>query len=240
MVDFSTISPHLNVRISGKAKRLALRLDPHAGKVDLVIPKRASLKSAYKFARTNQEWIETKINDLPQSVPFTDGQTIPIMGKPHTIRIVAWEKKYTEINIIDGEIQVHTQLEDPSNRITRALRTYAEKELKKLADEKAAKLDRKLSSFTVRDMKTRWGSCSIDGRMTLQWRLIFAPIEAVDYVIAHESAHLIHDNHGKKFWALCEQISTDYEIGKDWMHVNGVHLGRYGKSPSPCPENPAE
>ncbi|HNS44192.1 MAG TPA: SprT family zinc-dependent metalloprotease [Alphaproteobacteria bacterium] len=240
MVDFSTISPHLNVRISPKAKRLALRLDAHAGRIDLVIPERASLKKAYKFAESNQHWIETKINALPQPIPFTDGQSVPLLGKLHTIRIIKTGKKYTSINMIGDEIQVETQLDDPSQRITRFLRSYAEKELRKLADIKAATLNRTLSSFCVRDMKSRWGSCSTDGRMTLSWRLLFAPLEAIDYVVAHESAHLTHADHSKKFWALCEGLSADYSTGKEWMRLNGIHLGRYGKSLAPSQESPAE
>lgn len=240
MVDFSTISPHLNVRISPKAKRLALRLDAHAGCINLVIPERASLKKAYEFAELNQKWIENKISALPLPVPFADGQVIPLMGKPHEIRITKTVKKYTEIKILDGIIQVNTQLESPATRIQRFLRTYAQNELNKRANEKAARLNRTLSSFCIRDMKSRWGSCSIDGRMTLSWRLIFAPPEAIDYVISHEAAHLIHANHGKRFWALCEELSTDYSTGKEWMHRNGVNLGRYGKSLATSPESPEE
>lgn len=240
MVDFSTISPHLNVRISPKAKRLALRLDPHAGCINLVIPRKASLRKAYEFAESNQTWIHDKISGLPQPVPFEHGQTIPFMGKPLTIEILKTDKKYTEINMLDGKIEVLTKLNDPSSRIARFLRSHAEKELKTLAIEKAAILNKTLSHFCVRDMKSRWGSCSIDGRMTLSWRLAFAPMEAIDYVISHESAHLIHADHSKKFWSLCEKISTDYSTGKNWMRLNGVNLGKYGKLPSHHPENLAE
>lgn len=240
MVDFSTISPHLNVKISPKAKRLALRLDAHAGCINLVIPKRASIKSAYAFAESNQSWIEDKMNNLPRPIPFTHGQIIPVMGKNRTINIIASDKKYTEINILEDIIEVRTQLDDPSARIQRALRLYAEKELKTLADAKAALLNRKLTHFCVRDMKSRWGSCSKDGRMTLSWRLAFAPEHAFDYVVAHESAHLIHDNHGKEFWKLCAELSTNYSTGKEWMRLNGIHLGRYGKCPSPTQEIPEE
>ncbi len=240
MVDFSTISPHLNVRISPKAKRLALRLDAHAGCINLVIPERASLKKAYEFAELNQKWIENKISALPLPVPFADGQIIPLLGKPHEIRITKSAKKYTEIKILNGIVEVSTQLESPATRIQRFLRSHAEIELRKLADEKASRLNRKLSAFCIRDMKSRWGSCSTDGRMTLSWRLIFAPLDAIDYVISHEAAHLVHANHGKRFWALCEELSTDYSTGKEWMRLNGVNLGRYGKSLVASPENPEE
>jgi hypothetical protein len=231
MVDFTTISPHLHVKISPKAKRLALRLDGRARRVNLVIPKRASLKKAYEFAELYQSWIEDKINGLPCAIPYTDGTILPIMGAKRTLRIVNTGAKTTKITVLDSEILVTTHLDDPAPRISRFLRQYAATELEKLANEKAASLGKKLSTFTVRDMRSRWGSCSLDGRMSLSWRLIFAPIEAIDYVVSHECSHLIHDDHGKNFWSLCEKISIDYATGHDWMHKNGSSLGRYGESP---------
>ncbi len=230
MVDFTDISPHIHVKISPKAKRLALRLDSRARRVNLVIPKRASLKKAYAFAEHYQSWIADKINGLPCPIPYADGTVFPIMGTNKTLRIVKSDSKITKISMTSSELLVETQLDDPSPRIARYLRQYAATELGKLAHEKATSLNKKLSTFSVRDMKSRWGSCSLDGRMSLSWRLIFAPMSSIDYVISHESAHLVHDNHGKSFWALCEKISTDFATGHAWMQKNGVNLGRYGEN----------
>lgn len=230
MMDFSTISPHLHVKISPKAKRLALRLDSHARRINLVIPKRASLKKAYEFAELNQNWIHDKISALPEPVPFINGAAIPLMGKKYRLTIEKSAEKRTRIDILSDTIRVVTSIDDCAPRINRTLRQYAEENLRLLSIDKATKLDRELKSFCVRDMKSRWGSCSKDGRMTLSWRLVFAPTEAIDYVISHEIAHLVHDNHGPKFWKLCEELSTDYATGKEWMRLNGVNLGRYGKN----------
>jgi predicted metal-dependent hydrolase len=230
MVDFSIISPHIHVKISPKAKRLALRLDSRARRVNLVIPPRASLKKAYAFAEQNQHWIADKINNLPQPVPYQHGTVIPIMGKDCTIRFIRGSTKITHIELTDTDLVVTTQLDDPTPRIGRYLKTLAAKELGQLAHAKAATLNKKLSVFAVRDMKSRWGSCSIDGRMSLSWRLIFAPMESIDYVISHEAAHLIHADHGKSFWALCETLSLDFATGHAWMQKNGVNLGRYGEA----------
>ena len=230
MMDFSTISPHLHVKISPKAKRLALRLDSHARRVNLVIPKRASLKKAYEFAELNQHWIHDKISALPEPVPFIDGAVIPLMGKKYKLTIEKSPEKRTKIDILFDTVRVVTNIDDCAPRINRTLRKYAEENLRLLSINKATELNRELKSFCVRDMKSRWGSCSKDGRMTLSWRLVFAPMEAIDYVISHEIAHLVHDNHGPKFWKLCEELSTDYATGKEWMRRNGVNLGRYGKN----------
>lgn len=230
MVDFSAISPHLYVKISPTAKRLALRLDSHARRINLVIPKRASLKKAYEFAELNQRWIEDKMNGLPQPVPFLNGTQIPVMGKIMTLQIDKGESRTTTITINNDTLRVVTQLDDPAPRINRYLKKMAEIELHALSIGKAKILNRDLKSFCVRDMKSRWGSCSTDGRMTLSWRLLFAPMDAIDYVISHEIAHLTHPNHGPAFWKLCAELSINYEAGKEWMRLNGVNLGRYGKT----------
>jgi len=231
MVDFSDISPHIHLKISPKAKRMALRLDSRARRINLVIPKKSSLKKAYEFAESYQDWIETKINELPSPIPFKNNVVLPILGIAHTLRIEKIDLKTTKFEIRNGEFIVKTCLDDPSPRISRYLKSIALQELGKLSHDKATKLNRKLSKFVVRDMKSRWGSCSTDGRMTLSWRLIFAPMEAVDYVISHEVAHLIHPNHGSKFWTLCEKLSDNFTAGHSWMQKNGSNLGRYGETP---------
>lgn len=229
MVDFTTISPHIFVKISPKAKRLALRLDGRARRVNLVIPKKASLKKAYEFAELNSAWIKDKIEGLPRPVPYTNGTILPIMGINRTLRILNNGGKTTQITLTDAELIVISPLDDVTPRIGRYLRNLALEKLGELAHLKASQLNRKLSKFVVRDMRSRWGSCSTDGRMTLSWRLIFAPIASIDYVISHEAAHLHHPDHGKKFWELCEKLSTDFTTGHDWMQKNGVSLGRYGE-----------
>jgi predicted metal-dependent hydrolase len=229
MVDFTTISPHIFVKISPKAKRLALRLDGRARRVNLVIPKKASLKKAYEFAELNSAWIKDKIDGLPHPVPYTNGTILPIMGVNRTLRIVNNGGKITQIKLTDEELIVTSPLDDVAPRIGRYLRNLALEKLGELAHLKASQLNRKLSKFVVRDMRSRWGSCSTDGRMTLSWRLIFAPMASIDYVISHEAAHLHHPDHGKKFWELCEKLSTDFTTGHHWMQKNGVSLGRYGE-----------
>jgi predicted metal-dependent hydrolase len=228
MPDFTDISPHLDVRISPRAKRLSLRLDTTKRRVCLIIPKRASLKNAYIFAFNHRNWIEDKIKEIPTGIPFSDGAVISILGKDRRIVIERTTSRLTEITLTDDELQVKTKLDDIEPRIARFLKKLASEEFLKMAQEKAARIDKKVVNLTVRDMKTRWGSCSTDGRMALSWRLMFAPFEAYEYVISHEVAHLLHPNHGPRFWKLCEELSTDFSTGHTWMKVNGGELMRFG------------
>jgi predicted metal-dependent hydrolase len=112
--------------------------------------------------------------------------------------------------------------------LTRFLRNMAKDTMTALAHEKAQEIGETLNNLSVRDTKTRWGSCSEDGSISLSWRLIFAPYEAMDYVIAHEVAHLRHLDHSRKFWTLCRELSDDYVEGKYWMDNHGHELMAYG------------
>ncbi len=229
MPNFQEISPHLNVRVSQRARNLSLRLDTKERKVHLIVPKRASLKAAYQFAFINQGWIKEKLNTLPHPVPYHDGAIIPVLGRKLRLTIDHDEcYKLTKISIEEDRLLVKTRLDDPTGRITRFLKKLAEEEFKAIADEKAARIGKKVTVLTLRDMKSRWGSCSKDGRMSLNWRLIFAPFESYDYVIAHEVAHLTHANHGSNFWKLCEKLSTDFSTGSNWIRDNAAELTRFG------------
>lgn len=227
--DFSAISPHLDVRISDKARRLALRLDSTRRKVCLVIPKRASLKNAYLFALEHRDWIEQRILQIPQPIPLAHGTTLPLLGRDVTIHIDKQPTyRVTDIDLGETTLTVKTKLDDIEPRLMRYLKKLASEKLREIADQKAEHIGKRITNLSLRDMKTRWGSCSTDGRMALSWRLIFAPFVAYDYVVAHEVAHLIHPHHGPKFWKLCEELAVDFKTGHRWMKEHGTSLMRYG------------
>lgn len=226
---FHHISPHLEVKFSPRAKRMALRLDPKTRAVNLVVPKRTGLDSAYRFAFENRQWIQDKIEELPEHIPFEDGAILPIFGKNRRIVIFYRDDiRYTDIHLKNNELLVITNREDPSARIKRYLIELVRNEIDMLAHEKSALIRRRIQSIQVRDTKSRWGSCSEDGRLSFCWRLIFAPYEALDYVVAHEVAHLSHMNHSQRFWDLCADLSEDYDEGYAWMKAHGHELMRYG------------
>lgn len=225
---FEDISPDLHLKINPRAKRLALRVDPKARKINLVIPKRASMRSAYEFAWENKYWIREKLAELPQIIEFTDGAVISLLGETVTINIT-YDKtlKTTDIQLKENELVVLTNKENPAARIRRFLINMAKERLTALAHEKAAQIDNKIAEIKVKDTTSRWGSCSHDGRISFSWRLIFAPHNAFDYVVAHEVAHLRVMDHSPAFWNLCEDLSENYSRGKSWMRRNSGELIKY-------------
>jgi predicted metal-dependent hydrolase len=227
--DLHAIHPALQLRVSVRARRMALRVDPQTGRVNLVVPKRASLKKALEFARQYQDWIGKQASNQPTGIALRHGAVIPLLGQNRTIVVCRNpDLKRTTISFSDNEITVVTNQDDPSMRILRYLKKLARDEITRIANEKAALIDRKINTITIRDTSSRWGSCSQDGNLSFSWRLILAPTTSLDYVVAHEVAHLVHLNHKTRFWALCAKLSADFENGHGWMKKHAQDLMRYG------------
>jgi predicted metal-dependent hydrolase len=219
----------VTVKRSQRARRVALRLDPRERTVNLVVPSRMPLEKAFYFAKTHEKWVREALNNLEPMIRFKNGVTLPILGKNVTLKIIKDKTlKKTSIIRTPRSLIVYTSQDDPTNRITTYLKKIAREALKDMAEEKAMIIRRRISSVTVRDTKTRWGSCAQDRSLSFSWRLIFAPMAAIDYVVAHEVSHLIHMDHGEGFWKLCEALSDNYDKGKGWMQENGNQLMRYG------------
>lgn len=219
----------VNIKRSKRAKRVALRLDPVERVINLVIPPNMSKKKAYAFAAQHQDWIETTLKSLAPPVHFTHGQHLPLFGDTISLDIVYdTSLKRTSIKQHDNVLSIKTYQDDPTNRIKAHLKKMAQQGLADIASDKAEDIGKVIKSVSVRDTKTRWGSCSSDKTISFSWRLIFAPYDAIDYVVAHEVAHLVHMDHSKDFWKLCRELSSNFVEGKYWMQNHGNDLMRYG------------
>ncbi|MCB1563658.1 MAG: M48 family metallopeptidase [Alphaproteobacteria bacterium] len=225
----SDFPSHIKLKPSTRARRMALRMDTRERLFTLVLPPGASLKKALSFAQKHEDWMLSRLEELPTPISFTDGACLPVFGQVRYLRI-SFDKtlKRTNITLKEKEIFVSTNKEDPAPRIVRFLKKLAIEHLQELATQKAQSIGKTVSAVSVRDTTSRWGSCSTDGRLSFSWRLIFAPPAALDYVVAHEVAHLEHLNHSKAFWNVCRDLSNDYLEGRHWMDNHGAELMRFG------------
>ena len=160
-------------------------------------------------------------------MPFAEGAIVPVLGVPHRI-CSAVEAGIPPVAIVDGEIRVRG---DPMH-LARRVRDYfvakARSELASRARRLAARIGHNVARVTVRDTKSRWGSCSGRGNLSFSWRLIFAPESVLDYVVAHEVAHLAEMNHGPRFWRLVESLSPDSATPRAWLKQHRTRLLSYG------------
>ena len=218
----------MRVRVSRRARRLALRIDAQADAVELVLPPRTSLPRALNFLKSNRDWLEDRLAALPPRVVFEDGEKVPVMGVPHRIRHVARTSEQGPVWIEGRELRVSGDAAHIARRVRDFLKDKAREEMGRRARRLATQVDRKIGRITVRDTTTRWGSCSVAGNLAFSWRLIMAPEAVMQYVIAHEVAHLVEMNHGPRFWKLVDRLVPHVERHRDWLNHNRAWLLRIG------------
>jgi predicted metal-dependent hydrolase len=209
-----------------RARRLILRLDPQHGGVTVTLPPWAGWAEGADMAVRERVWIGSRVSTFPVPHPFADGAIVPFLGKDHRIRHVGG--RGVPVRRAEGELQVSGEPEHLPRRLTDWLKAQARAEIESLAHAKAAILGRRVARVTVRDTRSRWGSCSVSGRLSFCWRLVLAPRWILDYVVAHEVAHLRHHDHSPAFWATVARLTDRVDAAREWLRRNGPGLHLYG------------
>lgn len=219
-------SPEVTVilRRSARAKRLSLRVSRLKGTVTLTVPKFARDGEARGFVEEKADWIRKHLSDIPQPMAATLGSSLPVAGID---RFIVEHPGLRKLRLTDDAIQVPVGCKSVPARVSGLLKTLARDRLSAASDHYAAQLGRGYSTITLRDTRSRWGSCSSDGRLMYSWRLIMAPVAVLDYVAAHEVAHLQEMNHGQGFWQLVEDMMPNYQTHRKWLRLHGETLHRF-------------
>lgn len=218
----------LAVRRSRRARRLYLRVDPAAPAefpVELVLPRGVALAEGLRFARDMAGWVGRRLKALPATVPFAEGTSLEVGGEVLVIRHVGGRGPTRREG---GSLLVAGEGEHVARRVRDWLKAQARAILAERSRAAAARIGRQVTGVRLSDPRSRWGSCSSDGRLAYSWRLILAPAFVLDYVVAHEVAHLVHPNHGPRFWKLTGELCGDTEAPRAWLNRNGARLLRYG------------
>jgi predicted metal-dependent hydrolase len=218
----------VKVRISPRARRLALRIDAQAEAIELVLPRRTSVPRALSFIEENRDWLEKRITALPPRTWLADGETVPILDQPYRIRLVPRTRDRKGVWIEGDELNVAAAPEQLPKRVVDFLKEMARGEFHARAARLAQSIERRIGRITVRDTTTRWGSCAANGNLAFSWRLIMAPEAVLNYVVAHEVAHLAEMNHGPRFWRLVEKLAPGAERQRQWLNRHRARLLRIG------------
>lgn len=211
----------LVLRRSARARRISLRISGLDGRVTLTLPRGVPEREALDFARTREDWIRRHLSDRPAEIRPRIGGEIPIEGAVR--RIVAAPGRRVELHA--GEIRVPADA--PARRLQAWLRELARDRLSEACRSYAQALGREHARITLRDPRSRWGSCSSGGALMFSWRLVLAPPRILRYVAAHEIAHLAEMNHSPAFWAHVERLYGPHADARRWLRENGPELHRY-------------
>ncbi len=211
---------------STRARRVSLRIDARAGEVVVTLPMRAGRRAGMALLTTHAAWVMQRLAALAPPVELAPGVEVPLGGEPHVIR---HDPATRGGAFLDGRaIVVSGRSEFLARRVKDFLRAEAKRRIALLAEGHAATLEVKIRAIRLKDTNSRWGSCAPDGTLAFSWRLVMAPDWVLDYVVAHEVAHLRELNHSSRFWAHVAALTPNREPAQDWLRENGPALLRVG------------
>ncbi|MEM9551829.1 MAG: SprT family zinc-dependent metalloprotease [Pseudomonadota bacterium] len=212
----------LLLRRSSRARRISLRVSQLDGRVTLTVPQGVPDREALAFADTKADWIRRHLSERREDVPVAIGADLPVEGEIR--RIVPGPGRAVDLRPYEIAMPARGRT---GPKLKAFLRELARARLVAASDHYAGQLGRAYSRITLRDTRSRWGSCSSRGGLMYSWRLVLAPPEILHYVAAHEVAHLAEMNHSPKFWRTVETLYGDHRRERKWLRENGHDLHRY-------------
>ncbi|RVI88706.1 M48 family metallopeptidase [Sinorhizobium meliloti] len=216
----------LTIRQNARATRMTLRIEPGGRALKLTVPEGLPEREVSAFLIRHQGWLMTKLARFSGESELEDGGTILVRGVAHRIERTGRLRGLTEALVIDDEavLRVGGAEEHLRRRIADYLKKEARSELERLVAVYAGRTGRRARSLSLKDSRSRWGSCSAEGDLSFSWRIAMAPPKVIAYLAAHEVAHLQEMNHGPRFWALCESLCPETKDAKHWLKRNGTML----------------
>lgn len=211
----------VTLRRSARAKRLSLRVSRLDGRVTLTLPQQSPEREGITFLRGREDWLRHHLGQIVPIQPVVIGATVPFEGHDLPVRAASTRRARLDAD----------QILVPSGgavgaQVRALLKTAARDRLAVASDHYAQALGRRYTRLSIRDTRSRWGSCSSQGTLMYSWRLIMAPPRILQYVAAHEVAHLAEMNHSAAFWRIVAGLFPDYEACRGWLRENGDQLHR--------------
>ena len=216
------------VRTHARARSYRLSL-PKGGPV-LTLPPHGRWAEAEAFLLRHSDWLAVRLQRAPEAVNLGDGGSVPLRGVEHAIIGTGKLRGRVELTEQDG-VPALLVPGDPAHQARRLIDWLTAEAAQDLAVRTAVHAERlnvSVRSIKMRSQSSRWGSCSSSGNLNYNWRLIIAPPHVLDYVAAHEVAHLVEMNHSAAFWATVKKTLPEMERGRAWLKAHGRDLMLYG------------
>jgi predicted metal-dependent hydrolase len=218
------------VKVEPRARRYSLRLPTGSDEPVLTLPKSGRIGEAVAFLERHRGWLAERLARRPGKVAFAHGATVPLRGLDHRIFHRPDRRGTVWIDEIGGSphLCVAGAEEHLARRLTDFLRREARRDIEPAVALHAGRLGVRASAVRLKDTVSRWGSCTAAGELSFSWRVILAPPFVLDYLVAHEVAHLREMNHSARFWRCVAETCPDMERGRLWLKRHGAGLHAYG------------
>jgi len=213
----------LEVRRHQRARRISLKLSPARDGIVMTLPRRASVEAGMKFFISKADWVLANV-ESDAGIVLKDGAVIPLFGEMTLIRHMPGRGVTQQAA---GELHVYGNAEFTARRVKDYIRKGLQEKCVRQAQAIAAQIGKTVRSVRIRDTSARWGSCSTSGNLSFNFRLAFAPTEVLEYLIAHEVAHLAQMNHSAQFWTTVAELCPPMRTARTWIRRNGHTLYRY-------------
>lgn len=215
----------VTVRRNPRARRMILRLAPGGAGVVVTAPRSASARTINEFLERHRGWVEGRLARIPAAVAVADGAILKLRGED-VVLVHRPEQRTSrfETNETGNRLLVGGDARHFARRVADALKREARRDLEAAVTRHAAAVGLQPRAITLKDTRSRWGSCTADRRLAFSWRIVMAPPAVLDYLAAHEVAHFREMNHGSGFWSLCRELCPDMDFGRDWLKRHGAQL----------------
>ncbi len=235
-LELEALGAPIEVRRHSAARRLTLRVSKTKRAVLVTVPAQCRMEEASRFVESNLDWVRECLGAVPEPVPFADGARIPLRGRLHRLCFSGIPRARPVVEVGAGPgampgLLVSGRVEHAARRLKDWLVEQARVDLDASVTRHSRTLGVKARCISLRDQTSRWGSCTAGGLLSFSWRLVLAPGHVLDYVAAHEVAHLVEMNHGPRFWKHVARCMPRPDEAKRWLRSHGSDLHRYGAAP---------
>ena len=227
MIDCSGTPVQVFFRRNANARRLILRLNTEGTAAVVTVPMGVSRTQALEFVLRSSDWLTERLSKRAENVRLRAGSRIPLRGEDHEVRHINLRRGTVTVDPVVRAILVPGEPPHVTRRLVDFLKVAAREELTAASRHYAGVMGVMFRRITIRDQRSRWGSCSASGDLSYSWRLILTPSYVLDYVAAHEVAHLAHMNHGRRFWRLVLTHCRDAGKAKKWLKERGHEVHRF-------------
>ncbi len=235
-IEFEGIKVQVQRRLFQRSLNLLIK---PSGLVKITSGKTTSLKSLVQFLESQKDWLHKNVNKIIQeqnkypAKEYIEGEEYLFLGRKLPLVFKHHDKKRLKVQI-SGDCLIllinknlNFSKEDKRVALNKFYKSSGIEVLEKVIKEKSALMNLFPTKVSYRAQKTRWGSCSSAGSLSMNWKLIFSPPESLEYVVIHELAHLKHQDHSKNFWSLVSEYSPDYKFHSKWLKENMYEIESY-------------